>query len=259
MIIQEREKEWELVKQHDHALVSWQIAKSWKSDLFSYSAKKKDVLLAIRHHDRAWISLDEEVRWNQEKEEPYGFTTYPLIEKVEAYKNGVDEVEAISPYAALLCSRHYTSFFSMNENTPSITYQFLKEEEQRRENIKDQLNGKITEEEIKEHVKILQFSDDLSLYICLNPPGVTKEEEFPWFKDGFRQRFFFAPDGMKAEWRSESIIALTPFPLVEDTEITLPVYKLDKTKDRKTVIKQWAEALPEKRKIKLKALPFNGI
>src|SRR5699024_12688172 len=30
----------------------------------------------------------------------------------------------------------------------------------------------------------LQLGDNLSLYICLNKPGVEKEKEHPFFKDG---------------------------------------------------------------------------
>lgn len=254
MIIQEKEKEWELVKQHDHARISWQIINNWNPEWFAYPSRKKEVLLGVRHHDRAWISIDEQLQWDEEKEEPYNFTTYPLTEKLAAYKKGINEVESMSSYAALLCSEHYTSFFKNKENKQPVIYQFLNDEKQRREKIMIDLKGEVTPEEIKAHVKMLQFGDDLSLYMCLNTPGVRKENEYPWFKNGFRQRFSFAPDGINAEWKSESVIQLSPFPLEDETEITLPFYKIKK---ENSITKNWTDALPQKRGIKLtkKLLP----
>nr|WP_253735858.1 DUF3891 family protein [Paenibacillus sp. FJAT-26967] len=33
---------------------------------------------------------------------------------------------------------------------------------------------------IEQHFKLLKLCDELSLYVCLNEPGVSKDEEHPW-------------------------------------------------------------------------------
>lgn len=251
MIIQKKETEWEIVKQHDHAYVSWQAAMNWHPSFFPYNLRREEVLIAIRNHDRAWIPLDEKSRWNEEEGEPYGFTTYPLEDKLVAYRKGIDEAEEMSDYAALLCSMHYSSFFSEKESNPDSIKQFLKDEMQRRTNIYAHLKNELTNEEVREHLKMLQFGDDLSLYICLNPPGIRKEDEFPWFKNGFRQFFSFAPSGIKAVWRNESVIELNPFPFLKEIEITVPVYHIKKTTNKETFLNYWRRASPTERKITL--------
>lgn len=259
MIIQEKETEWEIIKQHDHAFVSWQAAVNWNPSFFPYDSRREEVLLAIRNHDRAWIPLDDQSRWNEKKEEPYGFTTYPLEDKLAAYRKGIDETEEMSAYSALLCSMHYSSFFPEKESNPDNLKQFLEDEKQRRKNIHGHLKQELTNEEVTEHLKMLQFGDDLSLYICLNSPGVRKEDEFPWFRDGFRQRFSFAPSGIKAAWSNESIIELSPFPLLEETEITVPVYHIKKTSNKETFLNYWKSAVPTERKIMLTTVTSSSL
>lgn len=249
MILRAKENEWEIIKQDDHAFLSWQTAVNWNPDYFPFSGQKEDVLLAIRQHDRAWIPLDQSIRWNPEKNLPYDFTNYPVKEKLAAYKRGIDETEEISPYAAVLCSRHYSSFFSSGKNGQPVIDHFLQKEDLRREEIHSRLD--LDNEQVAAHVKLLQFCDDLSLYICLNPPGVKKKNEFPWFKQGFRQTFPFAPEGMKAWWKDEQTIELDPFPFTGKTEMNLIFYNVEKGTGAERFEQKWKQALPEKRSLSL--------
>ena len=56
---------------------------------------------------------------------------------------------------------------------------------------------------------LLQLCDDISLYVNMNAPGVPKDQEHPWFKEGFDMSI----DGEKvmASWASEHEIRLRPF------------------------------------------------
>lgn len=113
MIVTQRNEQWlELTEQHEHAFLSYEIAKHWHRNLFPYPDRREEVLLAIREHDRAWIPLDKKVTFHAKELYPHDFIHFPLQTKLDAYRRGVDEVEAQSAYAAILCSLHFCSFFS---------------------------------------------------------------------------------------------------------------------------------------------------
>ena len=220
MIIRQKEKQIECIKQHDHAHISGEIATHWREVV------DPDVVFGIYEHDRAWIPLDEVVEKDAEQDMPYDFISYPLTPKLTAYTNGVDEVQEQSVYAALLCSKHYCSFFTGSITSEPGVQTFLDQEQQRQESLLKKIDLRSTSKKLAEHFKLLQFCDDLSLYICMNQPGIPKSEEVSWFKDGFTQPFSFAPSGIKAEWINETDIKLEPFPFKEPITISFPVYEL---------------------------------
>nr|AYQ72090.1 DUF3891 family protein [Cohnella candidum] len=119
MIIREIQDSFVMVTQHDHALLSGEIAKHFTDPYFVDGAYRADVELAIREHDRGWIRLDDAPIWNDRDAKPFSFMDYPLLPKLTHYRLGIDEVQAQSEYAALLCSMHYCSF--MAGHTPEQT------------------------------------------------------------------------------------------------------------------------------------------
>ncbi|MDQ0207765.1 DUF3891 family protein [Alkalicoccobacillus murimartini] len=225
MIIRQTTHQIECIKQHDHAYISGEISKHWREQL----TFREDVEYAIYEHDRAWIPLDSFIEKETNKKLPLDFISYPLPPKLSAYTKGVDEVQEQSAYAAVLCSKHFCSFFSGTVSEPAIQ-SFLEEEQKRQKILIEQLEVKPTSTDLVEHFNLLQFCDDLSLYICMNSPGTPKSEEVSWFKDGFTQPFSFAPTGIKAEWMNAHEIKLDPFPFKEPLSVSFPVYELPDTK-----------------------------
>ena len=64
------------------------------------------------------------------------------------------------------------------------------------------------------HYKLLKFCDELSLYVCMNKPGVKKKDEIDLFKDGFEGTEMFNSEEEKliqAEWVDEETIRLHHF------------------------------------------------
>ncbi|SDK23784.1 DUF3891 family protein [Sediminibacillus albus] len=220
MIIKKLNGKLEIIKQQDHAYLSYQIANHWNKEEFPYPELKQEVLFAIRHHDRAWLSLDRELTWNEQKNRPFDFTDYPLTEKLQAYSQGINEVEECSPYGAILCSLHYSSFFKNNQEAEAAV--FWQEERKRRQRLGAEVNIHNLEAKIERHVTLLQFCDDLSLYSAMNTPGISKKNELSWFQNGFRQRFSFAPNGMEAAWLDEKQIQVQPFPFEAPFTVRLP-------------------------------------
>ena len=229
MIIYEREHDWVMTPQHHHGLLSGDISQYWKTTFIEGTQKWSEVIFAIAQHDRGWIDLDETPFWNDKVNAPYSFIDFPLLPKLTFYTKGIDEVEKKSPYAGLLCSLHYQSFLVGAKEPAAI--EFSRQEKTRQHRLMEQLN--LLEEDKKElvnlHFLMIQFCDNLSLYLCIQEPGTPKTEEFPWFKDGFPEIFPFM-DGQKiiAEWLNSKQVSLRPSPLVSPATVSVKVKEVKK-------------------------------
>jgi hypothetical protein len=223
MIIRETGQSFIFIAQHDHATLSGQLAEHWKEDFFWQNAYTQDTLLAIYQHDRGWIAPDSSPGWDHENQKPYSFLSYPLEQKLVHYKQGIDEVEAMNSYAGVLCSMHYVSFMRKGNGFEQT---FVEHEQAREHTLKEQLQIHRPDEEAlcKYHFHLLQFFDDLSLYLCINHPGVPKEKEYPFFLNGFKNTELFAFTGgnkIQASWTSPEAIVVIPFPLRKEVEAVI--------------------------------------
>ncbi|MFD2923916.1 DUF3891 family protein [Halobacillus naozhouensis] len=221
MIVQQQGNQFLMMKQHDHAQISGELALQWKQKYLLRSKLREEADWAIGQHDRAWIPLDERPTWNEEKQQPYTFIDYPLEEKLAAYQRGIEEVAVESKYAGMLCSLHYQSFFSKDSEDQRI-HAFIDNEERRREQLREAMKVEVPKDLYHTHFERLQFCDDLSLYICMQEPGVSKANELSWFKDGFRQSFDIAPDGIMPYWQDKEHVVLDPFPFETTFQVAIP-------------------------------------
>ncbi|WP_175615108.1 DUF3891 family protein [Piscibacillus halophilus] len=225
MIVSAHDGRYQLFTQHNHSILSGQFVPYWEDQLFIGAEYFKDVQLAVREHDRAWIPLDQTPIWNADKKLPHSFMDYPQKPKLEAYTKGIDEVEQLSPYAGLLNSLHFLSFFK-EKTTDSDISRFISREIDRQNQIREQLGIGSDEEIMDFHFKLLQFCDDLSLYICLNKPNVSKQEENFMFREGFRQCFSGLNNKITAYWVDEEVIELKPFPFKAPFKVSIPYKEL---------------------------------
>ena len=215
MIVRERPDSYVLIKQHDHGLISGEFARHWAEK----PRPLEPTLYAIANHDIGWQSLDASVRWNEESGKPYSFTDYPTEPKLRAYREGLDFLEARSPYAACLCSMHYAAFISDSEEEAAV--RFVKGEVRRRRKIK----SKMTEEELgnlEHNFRLLQLCDNLSLFVCLNEPG---RNDHPWYKNGFE----FEGTKFEPVWEDSRTLRLDPNPFSEPFDLFVPYTLVEKS------------------------------
>jgi hypothetical protein len=228
MIVYERGEKFVMVAQHHHALASGEIARRWRERYFIGKDRREDVLYGISQHDRGWIDLDNTPFWNDADKRPYSFVEFPLVPKLSFYRKGVDEVEETSPYGALLCSMHYVSFFDGTSEETALSY--VRDEQARQRRLRERLG--IGEEEaavLHFHFTLLQFCDNLSLYICIQEPGIAKEQEISWYRNGFPQRFTFnGEEKISARWLDRKTVQLTSFPFEEEFEVSVPLKEVTK-------------------------------
>ncbi|MBU9721402.1 MULTISPECIES: DUF3891 family protein [Bacillaceae] len=227
MIVRETDSEYIFIKQHDHAVISGKLSKAWKDTYFIGHNFRNSVNYAIAHHDRCWQELDNNKPLILEEGKiPASFIEYPLEEKINAYSIGVNWMENQDPYAALLISKHYASFFSGKLDPQGKVF---KSEEERRQGYLLQ-DTRIKKEHLKFHFDLLQLCDNLSLYICMNEWGVEKEREIDWFKEGFPQRLEpLNHIPLMGKWESKHEVRLTPFPFSEHIEVAIPYKKVKKS------------------------------
>jgi Protein of unknown function (DUF3891) len=226
MIIRQEDGCLILIRQHDHGLFAGWIASHWGNDAIPTPREPSNgLMLATQLHDIGWDELDDHPILNPDKNLPYSFLDEPLSLRLPAYRNGITKVAQRDPYAGLLCSLHYTSFFP-RESLPDLglqAVQFVKDEEQRQESLVKMLenDGRSLEAgRAMDDLGLLKLWDEISLYICLNRPGVAKKEEHPWYRDGFRETHLGegsvqrTPAAVRflARWLDESTVTISPFP-----------------------------------------------
>lgn len=253
LIVYPHEDHFVMIRQHDHALASGEMARHWINPSFASEALKQEVILAVAEHDRGWIDLDHTPFWNDEKGVPFSFTDFPLVPKLVFYQKGIDEVEQKSDYAAILCSMHYQSFFRGYREAAGV--RFFNREQKRQQRLKQKRNITTDRQELllHYHFTLLQFCDDLSLYLCLQEPGTPKHREISWFKNGFSQIFEDVDRRtIIPEWIDDRTVRLTPFPLSEEIRIEIPCKRVAKVEAAaKGIAKAYHEAPGEMRRVRL--------
>ncbi|MFD1037767.1 DUF3891 family protein [Virgibacillus byunsanensis] len=212
MIIREGSNGFVMIEQDYHAHISGEIITNWKDSLFHEPNLRGSVEYAIFNHDYGWKLIDKQPFWNDQKQAPYSFIDFPTPPKTVFYKHGIDEIEKVDPYAGLLCSRHYTRF--LIDDTSPEAEAFVQKEEKRQRNLKHSLPA-FDKALFDFHYGLLQFCDNLSLYICLNEPGTSNKEEHPFFKDGLpvpASLDICNQDKLHLRWKDKNTIQMSDFP-----------------------------------------------
>lgn len=250
MIVNDRGSYYEWIDQHEHARVSGLLFLDWADPSIGADKEKEVLYHAIRYHDRAWIPLDKKPRWNEKKRRPYSFIDYPEKEKIAAYERGITETGKEHVYSGLLSSRHYTSFFK-SPTTPTAK-QFVQKEKERQRVLRKE--AQVATEKEMLHFKLLQWMDDISLYMCMNEPGATKEEEVSWFRHGFRHTFSFLHDEkIVASFVANDTIEISPYPFLRSgLEIVIETALIDKeTVQQRSITAAFSERKSSKRTFQL--------
>jgi len=244
MLIQTRGPALRLIRQHDHGLVAGELAAAWKDPPGS-GEWGRVVVLATSLHDLGWRELDAPPRWNPETGRPYDFLDFPSEAKYEGAADGIDRIEELHPYAAVLVSLHYASFAPAGR--PS---EFEEAEEERRVELLDSLGDEAPgPRQIRADLQALQLMDNLSLFLCLTPPGADPDPRLSWLTPDLLR----IPEGeeggaeriISLDWRDGSVAVLDPYPFEEEElELEIPFRDLDREQfpDAESLERAWREA-----------------
>ncbi|OZM56095.1 hypothetical protein CIB95_13380 [Lottiidibacillus patelloidae] len=221
MIIFEENDHFILYTQHDHGLLSGEIAFQWGNSEFPLATFNQ--IMTATYHDFAWYDEDLQPKWDYKSNKPYDFVEYPTSEKLIIYKNGISQLEKLYPHCALLTSLHYCSFY--NGRNDKEILRFLSNEKKRQQKLKNWLKLRTNSEK---DLSFLKLCDDFSLYVCLNEPGVSKSNEHPWYKNGISYKNGDEETIFELFWSSKEEITITPFPFKEEWETSIPYRKMCK-------------------------------
>lgn len=215
MIIKEYATYFELIHQHDHAILSGEMA--FHSGKAPFAEADFQTVLTASLHDLSWIESDVQLK------EPYDFTNYPLAERLALYETGLDKTEQLDSYAALLTSLHYSAFLKQGKSDE--VDHFLQAEKRRQERL-----SKLYESaDLQLALRHLKMWDNLSLYVCLNEPGTGKKDEHQWFKNGIPGVTAAGDDiSIHGKWQDETTIVFSPFPFKSSWSTHIPIYRAEK-------------------------------
>lgn len=227
MIVREDQDNFILITQHDHAYIAGEFLMHFKKDFIALE-HFESLKFAVHQHDRAWIIPDSNPIMNDATNFPYTFLDYPERLKLHFYKLGIEQVDQANSYAAILCSMHYSSF--LENSFTDVGKQFYEREQLRQKHLMNKL--KIPHDRLLRYqLKILRFCDDLSLYVCMNKPGVSKTEEVNLFKKGFKGSEFFGRNGetkLVASYKDRNTIKFNYSPFDSSFEVRVHAKRIAK-------------------------------
>ncbi len=227
MIVREESDNFVFMNQHDHAYIAGELLTHFKKEFITLE-HYESFKFAVHQHDRAWIIPDSQPLMNDATKQPYTFLDYPERLKLHFYKLGIEQVDRANSYAAILCSMHYASSYEHTSNEVAI--QFYEGERTRQKHLMNKL--KIPHDMLLNYqLRILQFCDQLSLYLCMNKPGASKKEEIETFKKGFHDSGFFHKNGktdIVASYLDSETVKFNSSPFENDFEVMLQFKKIPK-------------------------------
>lgn len=210
-----------LLRQHDHALLSGRLAMNWVGFERAPSPLPFDLVLATALHDTSWLELDHRPILDRDARRPHSFHTHPLQAKLEAYEHGLDRLESLSSHAALLTGMHYSAFLD-----PSEAPAFVVREAHRRQRLTEELGlDEEDEGQVSRQLAYLRLFDNLSIFLCLTPPGSDDRQRPDWIDD---LRHLRSPDGplLHLTWLGEDLVYMDPFPFRDAVSLQLPYREL---------------------------------
>ena len=192
---------FECLSQEQHALLSGVLAGAW-------TPSRLDPMLVqiIGLHDTPWRAHDRTPELDPDAGLPHDFISYPMGPKIEMYREGIDQLEALHPYAAYLVSRHYTTFAGTRDAA-----ELTEPEAERRRRLEDELADDLVEA-ADEDLGWIKFFDIFSLHLCLTGPGADPESIPRWLQDP--TGWATAPDETELEiaWSDDATLTVDPWP-----------------------------------------------
>ncbi len=238
MVIQVRRDTYRVIRQHDHAVASGTLAHDWVGCDDRPVPLPLEAILGVALHDWAWSDADSWPRHDPATNGILSFLSHPRDERRGFYAAGLDEVERMNPYAALLGSLHYAGFESDESEA------FVKGERARQERLRRRLGiGADQEETLRRHRDYLSLFDDLSLFACLTGPASLDAPSWLAAEEIGR-----TPEGaqLALRWSGDETIMVAPFPFRRAVALAIPCRDLPRTdyEDDAAVRTAWEAAPP---------------
>jgi hypothetical protein len=244
VLVRHLENSVHLIRQNDHALLAGRLAQEWIGA--GGESPPFDVTLGVALHDLAWADADREPRFDPESGGIVSFTGWTDEDREPLQTAGLDLLERISPFAALLGSLHYSRFLD-----PEEFPRFAAQERERRARLREQLGIEPDSPAVERARLLLRHLDYVSLFLCLTGPTTTGAPD--WLTP---ELVGVAPDGRRYElrWSTEDTVHCAPFPFRRPFVVSVPYRKVfPPFTSEAELATAWRAAEP--RLLELKVLP----
>jgi hypothetical protein len=192
MLRLETDTGWWLVTHPDHARLAGAFAERWGNERFLPPEPRAQVLKGIARHDDGWAARDAAPQITRQGK-PSAFSV-ELVGKYSAFEEidladylavrdrAVRLIAAEDPYAAVLISMHTYSLLSEHADRSTIAPEqlplfdgFLEQQKELQQSLTRDIAAnlqfsaeQVTESVIRNHFRLLQATDNLSLLTCVD-------------------------------------------------------------------------------------------
>jgi hypothetical protein len=228
-----------IVNQYDHSVQAGEVARHWGNEQFTRPEYFQSLCLAVEKHDIGWIESDTKVLFNPETGQPIAFLNIDLLNHVEFYGKGYEQVKDEDPYAGLLVGMHwiglYTSRFGYD---PSFTFKipndlvpFINEKviSQQKAWIDLKMNlwkRDVPRSRFEDHLwmnyEIVQFMDRLSQYVSMH----TLDTKNKFILGPVRQTVNSEGVMVTVQGQGDGTVIVDPFPFDSVVETTVLLRKI---------------------------------
>lgn len=228
-----------IVNQYDHSVQAGEVARHWGNDQFARPNHFQSLCLAVQKHDIGWIESDTTVLFNDASGQPVPFLNVNLLQHVDFYGKGYEQVKVEDPYAGLLVGMHwiglYTSRFGYD---PSFTFKIPSDlapliDEKIISLQKEWVDLKMKlwdksgprsqfENNLWKNYEIVQFMDRLSQYVSMHKQDTTNE----LIMGPVRQTVDSKGCMITVKGQGNGSVVIDPFPFDSEVETTVVLRKI---------------------------------
>ena len=96
------------ISQVAHSWMSGQLDREWGNAEFGTFQPREPLCYAAELHDIGFFPWEQRPRWNPRTGFPFTFEDLPIAEHVEIWRRSICQLQAVSAYAALMTSFHFS-------------------------------------------------------------------------------------------------------------------------------------------------------
>ena len=107
MVIRPLDAAWLILRQHDHASLSADLARAMLLPPFDELGQREKLLEAIAHHDDGWIAWDAKPKIDPKLGRPRGFNEMERQDSLAIWRTSIERAAECGPLAGATVAAHF--------------------------------------------------------------------------------------------------------------------------------------------------------
>lgn len=241
MIVQDLGDRIRCIDQHDHAILSGTFAGNWH-DPQTGKPVTSDLITSTALHDMCWIEADLHPRFDPASGRPFDFLSYPEAAKLQLYLRGIETMERLHPWGALLHAMHFSSFASPGAHPTfhASVAAIIQRTTERCHREGWELDT------LREDLELLRLFDVFSLLLCMTGPELERPAP-PWLNPSP----LLSKRSMTAYWEDGDYV-IAPFHFREPFVVSIVYRDVDTKTDGSVSYDELVKAPRYARKVRIR-------